>query len=67
MERENDFRTDFQKSNAVRNAAICERYTSIRRDQPLVSRNRVLCVVAKEYGLTGMSIKKILRKYDLYN
>jgi hypothetical protein len=62
-----DLRTEGQKMRERRDADIVRMYTSLREQQPLVSRNRVLLVVAKEYGLVGMTIKGILRRHNAYN
>ena len=62
-----DLRTAAQVERDKRDAAICKAYATIRAQQPLVSRNRVLWAVAKEYGLVGMTVKGILRKYNAYN
>ena len=61
-----DLRTDLQVKRSHRDADICKRYTALRAEQPLVTRNRVLLTVAKEYGLVGMTIKGILRKNGAY-
>lgn len=61
-----DLRTELQVRRSNRDADICKRYTTLRQEQPLVTRNRVLLTVAKEYGLVGMTIKGILRKHDAY-
>ena len=62
-----DLRTDAQVKRDARDAAICKAYADLRSAQPLVSRNRVLWAVAKEYGLVGMTVKLILRKNNAYN
>jgi 3-methyladenine DNA glycosylase Tag len=62
-----DLRTMKQKERDKRDAAICKAYSTLRRQQPLVSRNRVLAVVAEEYNVAGMTVKNILRKNDAYN
>lgn len=62
-----DLRTDSQIERQKRDAEICKMYSTLRAQQPLVSRNRVLVAVAKEYGLVGMTVKLILRKNNAYN
>ena len=62
-----DLRTKTQIQRSQRDAQICEMYTSLRKQQPLVSRNRVLLAVAEEFGLVGMTVKGILRKNEAYN
>ena len=62
-----DLRTDLQISRAKRDEEICKMYANLRSEQPLVTRNRVLLTVAKEFGLVGQTIKMILRKHDAYN
>ena len=62
-----DLRTSTQVQRDKRDAEICKAYARIREAQPLVSRNRVLLAVAKEYGLVGMTVKLILRKNNAYN
>ncbi len=62
-----DLRTEMQIERQKRDAAICKMYSTLRAQQPLVSKNRVLVAVAKEYGLVGMTVKLILRKNNAYN
>lgn len=62
-----DLRTSAQVTRDKRDADICKAYAKIREAQPLVSRNKVLLAVAKEYGLVGMTVKLILRKNNAYN
>lgn len=62
----NDLRTDGQKSRAERDAAICRAYKTLRNEQPLVTRNRVLVAVAKDYGLVSQTVKIILQKNNAY-
>lgn len=62
-----DLRTEAQAMRQKRDDAIVKMYTTLREQQPLVSRNRVLLAVAKEYGLVGMTVKLILRKNNAYN
>lgn len=62
-----DLRTDAQKVRAERDEKICAMYTSLREQQPLVTRNRVLLAVAEEFGLVGQTVKMILRKHNAYN
>ncbi len=62
-----DLRTELQAQRQKRDADIVKMYTALRQQQPLVSRNRVLLAVAEEYGLVGMTVKLILRKYNAYN
>lgn len=61
-----DLRTDGQKERAVRNEAICKAYTTLRREQPLVTRNRVLVKVASDFGLVSQTVKDILIKGNAY-
>ncbi len=62
-----DLRTETQKERSKRDADICKMYSTLRAQQPLVSKNRVLVAVAKEYGLVGMTVKLILKKNNAYN
>lgn len=62
-----DLRTELQAQREKRDADICKMYATLRAQQPLVSRNRVLLAVAEEYGLVGMTVKLILRKNNAYN
>lgn len=62
-----DLRTELQAQRDKRDSDICKMYSTLRAQQPLVSRNRVLLAVAKEYGLVGMTVKLILRKNNAYN
>ena len=62
-----DLRTELQAQRQKRDADIVKMYATLRAQQPLVSRNRVLLAVAKEYGLVGMTVKLILRKNNAYN
>lgn len=62
-----DLRTEMQVQRQERDAKICKMYATLRAQQPLVSRNRVLLAVAEEYGLVGMTVKLILRKNNAYN
>lgn len=62
-----DLRTEAQKARAERDEKICAMYSSLREQQPLVTRNRVLLAVAEEFGLVGQTVKMILRKHNAYN
>lgn len=62
-----DLRTEAQANRQKRDENIVKMYTTLRKQQPLVSRNRVLLAVAEEYGLVGMTVKLILRKNNAYN
>lgn len=62
-----DLRTEAQKERAARDEKICTMYASLREQQPLVTRNRVLLAVAEEFGLVGQTVKMILRKHNAYN
>lgn len=61
-----DLRTEGQKSRAQRDAAICEAYQKIRGEQPLVTRNRILVAVARDFGLVSQTVKVILIKHGIY-
>ena len=61
-----DLRTAGQKTRAERDLEICKAYTKLRKEQPLVTKNRVLVAVAKDFGLVTQTIKGILRKHDAY-
>lgn len=52
-----------QKRNelAERNANIVKRYCNLSEAQPLASANKIINVLANEYGLTSQQIGRILR------
>ena len=50
-----------QKELAERNANIVDRYCHLSETQPLASANKIISVLAKEYGLTSQQIGRILR------
>lgn len=62
-----DFRSNAEIRREKRNADICKMYLALRSEQPEVTRNRVLTVVAGRYGLTVPSIRNILVKAELYD
>lgn len=61
-----DFRTDGQVARDKRDEQIVATYTEFRKEQPLVTRNRVLAEVGKQFGLVTQTVKGILRKYNAY-
>ena len=58
--------TEGQKARCARNCEIVKAYVQIRKEQPLVTRNRVLEKLAVDFGLVSQTVKNILRKADAY-
>lgn len=50
-----------RKELARRNADIVARYCRLSEAQPLASANKIINVLANEYGLTAQQIGRILR------
>ena len=62
-----DLTTDKKIERTKRNAAICALYGEVRKAYPDSTKNRVLIAIAKEFDVSAMTVKGVLKAANMYN
>lgn len=60
-------KSDVQVARAKRNAGICALYAEVRKANPDTSKNRALIAIAKEFNVSPMTVKGVLRAANQYD
>lgn len=62
----NELMTKAEAERAVRYNSICNAYINLTNQNPKCRPNRILNVLAAQYGMTVQGVKHIVRKHGLY-